>query len=138
EIAVPDHLPSAEEKPVVITYSAPSDSAVGITSGWVGDVAASGLGQSIVSAAYSELGVAQDCTDLVQNALAAVGLAERRDQGGYDHGTVSLSGFGYAITDGQWAPGDILGWPGYPHVAIYIGGGQAIHGGMGGSTIVSS
>lgn len=139
-VSVPAHLPSAEEEPPVVvqvassSFSAPSMA----SSGWVADVAASSLGLAIVGVAHSELGAMQDCTDLVQNSLAGVGLAERRDQGGYDHGTISLSSFGTPVTNGEWAPGDILGWPGYPHVAIYIGDGLAIHGGMGGSTVISS
>ncbi|NLA64345.1 MAG: C40 family peptidase [Leucobacter sp.] len=139
DISVPAHLPTAEEQPVVIV--APVETANyahSAPSGWVADIAASSLGNAIVSVAYSELGAMQDCTDLVQNALAGVGLAERRDQGGYDHGPISLRGFGAEVTNGEWAPGDILGWPGYPHVAIYIGDGLAIHGGMGGSTVVGS
>lgn len=136
-IAIPAHLPTAEEQPIVVTYT-PTFDAAPHTSGWVRDIAASGLGSAIVNAAYAELGAYQDCTDLVQNALAGAGLAERRDQGGYDHGPYSLRGFGADVTNGEWAPGDILGWPGYPHVAIYIGNGLAIHGGMGGTTVVTS
>ena len=37
-------------------------------------VAASGKGQAILSAAYAQLGVNQDCTMLVTNSLAAVGI----------------------------------------------------------------
>ena len=139
ELSVPAHLPAAEEEPVVVVASFSGSAApAAASSGWVADVPASSLGLSIVSVAQSELGAMQDCTDLVQNALAGVGLAERRDQGGYDHGTISLGSFGAPVTNGEWAPGDILGWPGYPHVAIYIGDGLAIHGGMGGSTVISS
>lgn len=139
EISVPGELPTAEEQPIVVSYVSTTASAAPVAaSGWTADVAASSLGSAIVNAAHSELGAFQDCTDLVQNALAAVGLAERRDQGGYDHGTISLGSFGTPVNDGQWAPGDILGWPGYPHVAIYIGSGLAIHGGMGGTTVVAA
>ncbi len=137
ELAVPAQLPSAEEEPVVVAVSAAAESASS-SSGYVADVPAGVGAQGIVNAALAQLGVMQDCTDLVQNSLAAVGLATRRDQGGHDHGPWSLQGMGVSVTDGQWAPGDILGWPGYPHVAIYIGDGLAVHGGMGGSTVVAS
>lgn len=137
ELAVPAQLPSAEEQPVVVAVAAAAESA-SRSSGYVADVPAGVGAQGIVNAALAQLGVMQDCTDLVQNSLAAVGLATRRDQGGYDHGPWSLQGLGAPVTDGQWAPGDILGWPGYPHVAIYIGDGLAVHGGMGGSTVVAS
>lgn len=91
----------------------------------------------IVSAALAQLGVAQDCTDLVQNSIAAVGLTSRRDQGGYDHGVGDFSRYGqtteYVHGVTELAPGDILVWPG-AHVAVYVGGGQAVHGGWAGFT----
>lgn len=139
ELAIPAELPAAEEQPVVVAPAAAiADGTSARSAGHVADVPAGVGAQGIVNAALAQLGVSQDCTDLVQNSLAAVGLATRRDQGGYDHGPWSLQGLGAPVTDGQWAPGDILGWPGYPHVAIYIGDGLAVHGGMGGSTVVGS
>ena len=97
----------------------------------------------LVAAALAQVGVGQDCTDLVQNALAAIGQTERRDQGGYDHGVSDFTRYGatvgYAHGTTALAPGDILIWPGLPHVAVYIGGGQAVHGGWsGGTTVVDS
>ncbi len=145
ELAVPDELPTAEQEPLRVVVSASRTAEAALESagargsyGWSADISGSSLGSSIANAALGELGVNQDCTDLVQNALAAVGLATRRDQGGYDEGPWSLASKGVPVTDGQWAPGDILGWPGYPHVAIYIGDGLAVHGGMGGTTVVGS
>lgn len=91
----------------------------------------------LVNAALAQVGVYQDCTDLVQNALAAIGLTERRDQGGYDHGVSDFFRYGastpYVHGTTALAAGDILMWPGAPHVAIYIGNGQAVHGGWGAS-----
>ncbi|MGO3147252.1 MAG: hypothetical protein ACTIJ6_06195 [Leucobacter sp.] len=96
----------------------------------------------VVSAALAQLGVAQDCTDLVQNSLAAVGMTERRDQGGYDHGVNDFGRYGatVAYTHGSTAlaPGDLLVWPGTPHVAVFIGNGQAVHGGWSGFTTVTA
>lgn len=141
EIAVPSALPTAEEEPLPVVVAPAVESSAGSaggSAGYAADVPAGVGAQGIVAAAYAQLGVGQDCTDLVQNSLAAVGLATRRDQGGYDHGPWSLASVGVPVTNGEWAPGDILGWPGYPHVAIYVGDGLAVHGGMGGSTVVAS
>lgn len=95
---------------------------------------------TIVGEALAQLGVSQDCTDLVQNALAGAGLTTRRDQGGYDHGVNNFGNYGasvgYVHGSTALAPGDILVWPGLPHVAIYIGNGQAVHGGWSGFTTV--
>lgn len=94
----------------------------------------------LVAAALAQLGVSQDCTDLVQNALAGIGAVERRDAGGYDHGVNDFTRYGatvgYEHGTTALAPGDILIWPNNPHVAIYIGGGQAVHGGWSGFTTV--
>ena len=96
----------------------------------------------LVAAALVHVGISQDCTDLAQNALAAIGLTERRDQGGYDHGVSDFFRYGasvdYVHGTTALAPGDLLMWPGAPHVAVYIGGGQAVHGGWtGGTTVVA-
>ena len=106
------------------------------------DVPAGVGADGLVSAALAQVGVYQDCTDLVQNSLAAIGLTERRDQGGYDHGVSDFFRYGpsidYVHGTTELAPGDLLMWPGAPHVAIYIGGGQAVHGGWtGGTTVVA-
>lgn len=96
---------------------------------------ASAQGQGLVAAAIAQLGVNQDCTALVENALR-VGLGIPVG----DLGTLTghYSQFGYVVTDGSYAPGDILVWPGR-HVAIYIGNGQAVHGGYGGNqTVIAS
>ena len=51
---------------------------------------------------------------------------------------------GYVVTDGSLQPGDILiyantgGWNGgahYDHVALYVGNGQAVHGGWNGYSV---
>lgn len=93
-----------------------------------------GAGASgMVGAAYSQLGIAQDCTDLVQNTLAAMGRDTRRDHGGYDRGPGlgDWTQFGTVLPGGsEILPGDILVWQG-AHVAIATGGGMAVHGGVG-------
>lgn len=108
------------------------------------DVPSTGaLADRIVAAAKAQVGNPQDCTDLVQNTLAAVGLTTRRDQGGYDLGTGiwQYDHFGPRVALSDIKPGDILiyGNAGTgAHVAIYIGNGQAVHGGFGGNTVIYS
>jgi nucleoid-associated protein YgaU len=94
------------------------------------------LNSQIVNAAYAQIGVNQDCTMLVTNALAAVGI----DFHDYPAGYTSL---GYAVSPAQALPGDLLyyanGGDGYDHIAVYAGNGQAIHGGFNGhQTVVFS
>lgn len=84
--------------------------------------------QRIADAALAQVGVTQDCTMLATNALKAVGINF--------HGWPAE----YAAL-GSWTnnpvPGDIIIYQG--HVAIYIGNGQAVHGGWNGwTTVVSS
>ena len=111
--------------------SSPSNAPVAV------DTSSSSKAAAAVAAAYAELGVAQDCTDLVQNALAATGLTQRRDQGGFDRGPgiEQWDMFGTRVSLDNLAPGDILIY-GHSHVALYVGNGQAIHGGFNGMNTV--
>jgi cell wall-associated NlpC family hydrolase len=94
---------------------------------------ASGKGATIAAAAYAQIGISQDCTALVSNALAAAGINFH----GWPNDYAKL---GTPVATP--APGDILIYQdagaGVPHVAIYVGNGQAIHGGFNGSTILFS
>lgn len=105
------------------------------------DIPAGEGAQGIVDAAKAQLGVAQDCTDLVQNSLAAIGVIDQRDMGGFDLGPSSSEHValgGTIVTSGDYAPGDVLFWEGR-HNAIYIGNGQAVHGGYNGNqTVIAS
>lgn len=91
----------------------------------------SGIGSAIASAALSQLGVAQDCTKLVSNSLAAVGINFH----GWPAGYLSL---GRTVSAAEAQPGDLIyyadGGMGMAHIAVYIGNGQAVHGGWGGGT----
>lgn len=82
----------------------------------------------IASAALAQLGVYQDCTMLVTNSLKAVGIDFHGSPAAY----LSLG----TVTDNP-VPGDIIVYSG--HVAIYIGNGQAVHGGwLGNQTVIST
>ena len=94
------------------------------------DIPAGVGGQGIANAALAQLGVNQDCTALVENSLRAVGIPA--GDLGTQVGEYTALG-GYVVTDGAYAPGDILVFPGQ-HVGVYIGNGQAVHGGWGGTT----
>lgn len=78
--------------------------------------------QMIADAALAQLGVYQDCTMLVTNSLKAVGINFH----GAPYKYLSLG----PTTDNP-VPGDIIVYQG--HVAIYIGNGQAVHGGWNGN-----
>lgn len=92
-------------------------------------VASSGKGATIAAAAYAQLGVAQDCTRLATNALAAAGINHH----GWPASYLSL---GTVTSNPQ--PGDLIyyadGGMGLAHIAVYVGGGMAIHGGWNGGT----
>lgn len=94
---------------------------------------ASGKGAAIASAALSQLGVGQDCTALATNSLAAVGIHYH----GWPAGYLSL---GRTVSAAEAAPGDLIyyanGGMGLAHIAVYVGNGQAVHGGWGGGSTV--
>ena len=93
--------------------------------------AASGNGAAIAAAAYAQLGVSQDCTALATNALAAVGV----NYHGWPAGYLSL---GRTVSAAEAQPGDLAyyqnGGMGMAHIAVYVGNGQAVHGGWNGGT----
>ncbi|MFA5607930.1 MAG: NlpC/P60 family protein [Leucobacter sp.] len=99
------------------------------------DVPAGAGAQGIVSAALAQLGQYQDCTALVERSLRAIGIPAG-DLGTQIYEYTGLGGT--LVTSGDYAPGDVLIWSGR-HVAVYIGNGQAVHGGYGGNqTVVAS
>ncbi|MET4098139.1 cell wall-associated NlpC family hydrolase [Agrococcus sp. UYP10] len=89
-------------------------------------------GSAIASAALAQVGVSQDCVQLVRRSIAAAGLPYT--------GMGSLFNLGPTIPMSQASPGDVIYYSyngmGGKHVAIYIGGGQAVHGGWTGNTTV--
>jgi cell wall-associated NlpC family hydrolase len=93
--------------------------------------ALSGSGASIAAAAYAQMGVSQDCTMLVTNALKAVGV----NYHGWPAGYLSL---GRTVSAAEAQPGDLAyyqnGGMGMAHIAVYVGNGMAVHGGWNGGT----
>ena len=90
----------------------------------------------ILSAAYSQLGAAQDCTALVERSLRAIGHPVG------DLGTAlwQYQPYGTQVALSDIQPGDILIYGNKrsgAHVAIAAGNGQAVHGGFPGGTVVA-
>ncbi|CEA09843.1 hypothetical protein BN1051_03217 [Arthrobacter saudimassiliensis] len=84
--------------------------------------AASAVADILVGSAYSQIGVAQDCTAMVEKALRAAGKSV---------GDLAPAQFyAYGSVVGSPMPGDLVITPG--HVAIYVGNGQVISGGFNG------
>ena len=115
---------AAQQESAAADDAAPADDVAGedIPSG-------EGAG-AIVDAAKAQLGVMQDCTALVEKSLRAAGIPA--GDLGTQVGEYTALG-GKQVSTGSMAPGDILVWPG-AHVAVYIGNGQAVHGGWNGGT----
>ncbi len=126
--AAPAPAPAARTAAVAkVTATAPAAAAP------AAPASASGKGAAILSAAYAQLGVMQDCTMLVTNSLAAVGINFHDWPAGY----LSL---GRTVSAAEAQPGDLLyyadGGSGMAHVAVYAGNGQAVHGGYNGNQTV--
>ncbi|MDZ4351717.1 MAG: hypothetical protein U1B81_03725 [Arthrobacter sp.] len=84
--------------------------------------AAGGVNATMLSAAYAQLGLIQDCTRLVEKALGAAGIPVG------DIGPMAFMKYGKTV--GTPAPGDMVVQSG--HVGIYAGNGQVISSGMNG------
>ncbi|MDD6920354.1 MAG: G5 domain-containing protein [Eubacteriales bacterium] len=105
-----------------------------------GNVPASGKGAAIAATAKSLVGGHMDCVSLASRALAGGGIHFR----GWPE---AFLGLGTAVPSSAAQPGDIIvykhtigtnGGAHYDHVAVYIGGGMAVHGGYRGKVVVSS
>lgn len=84
--------------------------------------AAGGINATMVSSAYAQIGMIQDCTRLVENALNAAGIRVG------DLGPMQFMNYGTVVSDPQ--PGDMVVQPG--HVGIYVGNGQVLSSGLNG------
>lgn len=128
---------NSEAAPVAaVNAAAPAAAAVAAPAAKAAPLVGSGVGATIAAAAYAQLGVMQDCTALVSNSLAAAGIYYH----GWPAGYLSL---GRTESAAEAVPGDLLYYDnagaGVPHIAVYVGNGQAVHGGFnGGTTAVAS
>jgi cell wall-associated NlpC family hydrolase len=84
--------------------------------------AAGGVNATMLSAAYAQLGLIQDCTRLVEKALGAAGIPVG------DIGPMAFMKHGQVV--GTPAPGDMVVQSG--HVGIYVGNNQVLSSGMNG------
>lgn len=94
------------------------------------NVPVSYIGGGLLGAARAQLGIGQDCTAMVENALRMVGYSVG------DVGPMGFASFGVSIDPSEAQPGDIMMRSG--HVAIYAGNGTAVHGGFNGTTAESA
>ncbi|MGR0160721.1 NlpC/P60 family protein [Paenarthrobacter nitroguajacolicus] len=85
--------------------------------------AVGGVNAAMVASAYAQIGIMQDCTAMVEKALGSAGIPVG------DLGPMQFMNYGKVVSDPQ--PGDMIVQSG--HVAIYIGNGQAISGGINGN-----
>ncbi|MCW1249493.1 C40 family peptidase [Acaricomes phytoseiuli] len=102
------------------------------------DGKAGSIGAGVAAAAYAQLGQTQDCTALVRRALSAMGLPTT------PMGPEYFRTLGRVLGPGESPkPGDIAYYSnngyGSKHIAIYVGNGQAVHGGwLGNQTVLGS
>ncbi|MDR6640575.1 NlpC/P60 family protein [Paenarthrobacter nitroguajacolicus] len=85
--------------------------------------AVGGVNAAMVASAYAQIGIMQDCTAMVERALGSAGIPVG------DLAPMQFLNYGKVVSDPQ--PGDMIVQSG--HVAIYIGNGQAISGGINGN-----
>ena len=80
------------------------------------------LGAAILASAYSQIGIQQDCTAMVEKALRSVGKSVGD--------LAPTQFFAYGTVVGSPAPGDLVITSG--HVGVYAGNGQVVSGGVDG------
>ncbi|MCQ1950680.1 NlpC/P60 family protein [Arthrobacter jinronghuae] len=102
--------------------SGPAVVAASSTSAAVEAPASGNVAAGLVASAYGQIGVAQDCTAMVENALRSVGKSVG------DLAPGQFFQFGSVVSTP--APGDLVITGG--HVAIYVGNGQVVSGGLNG------
>ncbi|WP_307074982.1 LysM peptidoglycan-binding domain-containing protein [Arthrobacter pascens] len=103
--------------------AAPTNTGIKLASAPAPAQAPSGsAGAAILGSAYSQVGVQQDCTAMVEKALRSVG----KSVGDLAPGQF----FQYGTVTGAPAPGDLVITAG--HVGVFAGNGQVVSGGVDG------
>ncbi|TAP44032.1 LysM peptidoglycan-binding domain-containing protein [Arthrobacter sp. S39] len=104
--------------------TAPANTGVQLasTSAPVAQAPSGSLGAAILASAYSQLGVQQDCTAMVEKALRSVGKSVGD--------LAPTQFFAYGTVVGTPAAGDLVITAG--HVGVYAGNGQVVSGGVDG------
>lgn len=118
--------PVVETAKAAVTTPAPASAKVTVTPPAPAPApapAAGDINSIMVSSAYAQIGMIQDCTRLVENALNAAGIPVG------DLGPMQFMNYGTVVTDPQ--PGDMVMQPG--HVGIYVGNGQVLSSGLNGT-----
>lgn len=96
-------------------------------------VASTSRQATIARSALAQVGWRQDCVAMTARALRSVGI-------NYYVWPWQYYNIGRAIPMSQAVPGDLLyyrnGGGGLAHIAVYIGGGKAVHGGWNGNQTV--
>lgn len=110
--------PAAAPAPKVTVKSAPAPAKTPAPAA----AAAGSVNASMVSAAYAQIGITQDCTAMVEKALGASGIRVG------DLAPMQFMNYGKVVATPQ--PGDMIVQSG--HVAIFVGNGKALSGGMNG------
>jgi LysM repeat protein len=108
----------------VQTAAATAPTNTGMNMSYASATTGTGTGAAILASAYSQVGVNQDCTAMVEKALRSVGktVGDLAPTQFFQYGTVV----------GAPAPGDLIITSG--HVGVYAGDGQVVSGGVNGYT----
>ena len=122
EAPKPAAAPKAPAAPAAAAPAAKATVKVQSTPAPAAAPAAGGVNATLLSMAYGQIGITQDCTAMVEKALNAAGIPVG------NIGPTAFLKYGQVVATPQ--PGDIIVQSG--HVAIYAGNGQAISGGMNG------
>jgi len=102
--------------------AAPANTGINLASAPAAQASAGTAGSAILGSAYSQVGIQQDCTAMVEKALRSVGKSVGD--------LAPAQFFQYGTTVGTPAPGDLVITAG--HVGVYAGNGQVVSGGVDG------
>ncbi|WP_299165647.1 LysM peptidoglycan-binding domain-containing protein [uncultured Arthrobacter sp.] len=130
QVAAPAAAPAPQVQAAAVAPADTSNMGINLASSTniqVADGASSGAGATVLASARAQLaaGTVQDCTRLVEIAMAAAGMPVG------DLGPLQFADYGTRVSSP--APGDLVIRPG--HVGIYAGGGQVISSGMNGANL---